>query len=1259
MKAVHDGLSRDWIVSRRHGSSFTSGSLSFLSGGPETRDYAACLCSDRVALLHLPSGLVARFVSRPSAEEAVSFAAAPDGSKLVVFYRNLMARLFDPKELLKGHRRKLLSAGGIGGNVFDDENEDYEKNKRLKTTLETDHDGGVGGEVKSWRVGHRLQVTCAEFDQSSTLVVTGSADKTVMVYDAEQGFATHSFKNGHDELITCVRFQPHTVSVQRIVSASSDGRICVWDLISHSCVASLAGQHYSAVTSVIFSTDPNAHYMLTCGRDKVINVWDSREFSNQATASGPASFLKATVAAQEGIESAVMLPADADVDKGDVESPSTNVNSSDDQARVMTFVTVGDRGLLRKWTLNVTGTSRAQRKFAVRCILTQTAQGLKRRLACSLTDDSAASLSTKAKDSDEVSVSQQFEHVLLQRELAPLPLQPKANDEKSLRAPKAGGKRRRRSSEVDTEMAAAAATSTTPTSLESNPRYVYRLLCVTRDQVLTFTSVSDLKAIKVICGYNDQIIDVRYIPGPLPSLVPAPSPATSVSNPSKARSLLAVATNSEQLRIVDGVSFDTTLCDGHEDAILSLSPSPEGTLVATASKDKTVRVWDVATGTCVAICEGHTESVSAVSFPSKPSAFTRLSQGSASTGTSSWVVSAGKDHSLKVWQFAPLLALLPSPRPDGWSSDDLSKCVQSLAPGRKDKSAVFKPRTISSAMAHEKEINAVAVSPNDKLIASASQDRTIKLWSAPDLSPGGQPVATLRGHKRGVWSIAFSPSDQVLASASGDGTLRLWAVSSSAGYACLRTFEGHDASALCVRFLRRGLQLVSSGADGLVKLWSVKDAECINTFDAHTDKIWALAVRPGEFNEPLEASVALAAIASGSGTTVAFDEREIASGGGDSVLNIWRDVTSQTAQSEVAAAEEAIQKQQSLLGAMATRDYTRTLSLTLELDQPGRCGDVLQELLEVGPTPPSASSGAEAERRNAEAILKELEELNEEADGLVNIETKRRAFFGMHEGGAKLAASVISSLNGALLSTLLRFVREWGTQARHGLLAQRVLFIILKTIPQKMLVRKLADEKHSRSSRGGGASTLKMLPGIGAARYVSKPGALDEEADLAPIAVPVSSIDTNSGVVGALLDSESKRLTSEERAAEISSAAAAELRGLISSLLPYSERHLERLDRLLISTHSVDHTLHSMQALIPNQTGNREDEDDRNLSLIGRGTTLRARSLQKLTNDDDDEEEEEDEVEVSSRWVVKEKNESPKVLTTETEKKSSSKKKLK
>jgi WD40 repeat protein len=1244
MKAIHDGLSRDWVVSRRHGSSYTSGSFSILSGGLETRDYAACLCSDRVALLHLPSGLVARFVSRPSAEEAVSFAASIDGSKLVVFYRNLMARVYDPRLLLKNHRRKLLTVGEKGVDLeFEEEGGGEGGDRKVKRKMfDLEQEEGV---LRSWRCGHRLQVTCAEFDQSSTLVVTGSADKTVMVYDAEQGFATHSFKNGHDELITCVRFQPHTTSVQRIVSASSDGRVCIWDLISHSCVASLAGQHYSAVTSVIFSTDVNAHYMITCGRDKVINVWDSREFSNTSSSQSPASFLKITVAAQEGIESAVMLPSDAN------ETESTSLGDDQSKEKEMTFLTVGDRGLLRKWTLSITGISRAQRKFAIKCISTQTALGLKRRLPSTLssTNISESSLSSsKTANTDEVPVSQQFEHVLLHRETV-LSV-PKALDEKSQQAvTKSGAKRRRRSSEADTEIVA----TTSKSLVLESPKYIYRLLCITRDQVVTFTSVSDLKAIKVICGYNDQIIDVRYIPGQLPS----PSSAAPKGTSYKTQSLLAVATNSEQLRIVNAQTFDSTLCDGHEDVILSLSPSPEGTLIATASKDKTVRIWDVITGTCVAICEGHTESVSAVSFSSKPTAFTRWISGGTSTtapvsaGTSGWIVSAGKDHSIKVWQLGPILSRLPSPRPEVWSVEDLSKCIQAATSERKDKSLVFKPRTIASAIAHEKEINAVAVSPNDKLIASASQDRTIKLWSAPELAPGGQAIAILRGHKRGVWSIAFSPSDQVLASASGDGTLRLWAVSQSAGYACLRTFEGHDASALCVRFLRRGLQLVSSGADGLVKLWSVKDAECINTFDAHTDKVWALAVRPGEFNEPLEASVALAAIASGSGTTVTLDEREIVSGGGDSVLNIWRDVTSLTAQSEVAAAEEAIQKQQSLLGAMATRDYTRTLSLTLELDQPGRCGDVLQEMLEVGPTPPLSTSGADAERRNAEAILKELEELNEEAEGLVNIETKNRKFFGMHEEGALLAASVIASLNGPLLSTLLRFVREWGTQARHGFLAQRILFIILKTIPQKILVRKLAEEKYnSKGGRGGGGggSILKMLPGIGAARYISKPGALDEEADLAPVAVSVSSMDTNSGVVGALLDAESRRLTDEEKAAEISAAAAAELRGLISSLLPYSERHLERLDRLLISTHSVDYTLHSMQALIPDQNG-YNNEEDMDLALVGRGTSLRMRSTQRFDNDDDDDDNDNNvEDDTSEAWVFIKKDQSKEKIEKKT-----------
>ena len=58
-------------------------------------------------------------------------------------------------------------------------------------------------------------------------------------------------------------------------------------------------------------------------------------------------------------------------------------------------------------------------------------------------------------------------------------------------------------------------------------------------------------------------------------------------------------------------------------------------------------------------------------------------------------------------------------------------------------------------MAHQKFINAVRVAPNDKLIATSSQDKSIKLWEAASLSLKG----TLSGHKKGVWDIQFSPTD--------------------------------------------------------------------------------------------------------------------------------------------------------------------------------------------------------------------------------------------------------------------------------------------------------------------------------------------------------------------------------------------------------------------------------------------------------------------------------------------------------------------
>lgn len=93
------------------------------------------------------------------------------------------------------------------------------------------------------------------------------------------------------------------------------------------------------------------------------------------------------------------------------------------------------------------------------------------------------------------------------------------------------------------------------------------------------------------------------------------------------------------------------------------------------------------------------------------------------------------------------------------------------------------------------DVNSVAVSPNDKLLASGSQDRTAKLWSLAGEGTMGL-LGVFRGHRRGVWAVCFSPVDQVLATTSADGTTKLWSLQD---FSCLKV--GHEIkSAYIIEF---------------------------------------------------------------------------------------------------------------------------------------------------------------------------------------------------------------------------------------------------------------------------------------------------------------------------------------------------------------------------------------------------------------------------------------------------------------------------
>jgi WD40 repeat protein len=369
------------------------------------------------------------------------------------------------------------------------------------------------------------------------------------------------------------------------------------------------------------------------------------------------------------------------------------------------------------------------------------------------------------------------------------------------------------------------------------------------DRFLKLWDVNGLKERQVFRGHTDMIFSVAFLGN---------GKAFVSGGQDKTARIWDVATGLEKFKL-----------QGHSSPIEMVAVSPDDKIVATASWDRTIKLWDPATGkesgTLTAasaifaiafsqngkllasatdqgaitiwnvetrqpliIFKGHDASIWSLAFSPDGK---RLASGSSDRTAKLWTIEVGtvksapEERTLRAGEFSRIRALAYSPDGKIAAIATDSRFVQL-------RDAVTGARLLT-LVGHNAAVNCVAFSPDGRSVATGSVDRTIRLWDRAD----GNARQSLDAHAHGVNGLVFTPDGTKLVSV-GDNVVKVWDAGSGKELAVLR---GHDATVQALAVAFDGRTAASGGADGTIEIWDLAQQKELLTLKGHAGVVRALA----------------------------------------------------------------------------------------------------------------------------------------------------------------------------------------------------------------------------------------------------------------------------------------------------------------------------------------------------------------------------------------------------------------------------------